>query len=72
MYILKAAIEKAGSDDPEAIRNALENDISGLDLLVSDNYSQDPKTHSPLNLGMVMCKIEKGELSNMGYFLPEE
>ena len=72
MYILKAAIEKAGSDDPEAIRNALENDLSGLDLLVSDNYSQDPKTHSPLNLGMVMCKIEKGELSNMGYFLPEE
>ena len=72
MYILKAAIEKAGSDDPEAIKNALENEISGLDLLVSDNYSQDPKTHSPLELGMVMCKIENGKLSNMGYFLPED
>ena len=72
MYILKAAIEKAGSDDPEAIRDALENDISGLQLLVSDDYAQDPATHSPLNLGMVMCKIEKGELSNVGYFLPEE
>lgn len=69
MYTLKAAIEKAGSDDPEAITKALEN-ISGLDLLVTDDYNQDPETHAPLNLGMVMCKIEKGELSNMGYFLP--
>jgi branched-chain amino acid transport system substrate-binding protein len=58
MYILKAAIEAAGSSDPDSIRDALENKIHGIKTLVSDNYSQDPTTHAPLNLGMVICKIE--------------
>lgn len=71
MYVLKAAIEKAGSDDPEAIRNALENDIQDIKLLVSDTYSQDPATHAPKDLGMVICKIENGTLINEGWFEPK-
>ena len=68
MYILKAAIEAAGSSDPEAIRNALENDIKDLKLLVSDNYTADPATHAPKNLGMVICKIKDGELTTEGWY----
>lgn len=68
MYVLKHAIEAAGSDDPEAIRNALENIIIDIDLLVSDHYTQDPKTHAPLNQGMVINSIDKGVLSRVGFY----
>ncbi|GHV44625.1 ABC transporter substrate-binding protein [Synergistales bacterium] len=68
MYILKAAMEAAKSSEPEAIRDALENKINGIKTLVSDHYSHDPATHAPLKLGMVICKIENGELSNQGFY----
>jgi len=72
MYVLYHAIEAAGSDDPEAIRNALENDIKDIQLLVSDHYTQDPKTHAPLNLGMVINSIDKGVLSYVCFYeIPE-
>lgn len=70
MYILKAAIEAAGSADPEAIRDALENKIQNLKTLVSDNYTMDPKTHAPKDLGMVICKITNGKLETIGYYEP--
>lgn len=68
MYILKAAIEAAGSAEPEAIRDALENNIKELKLIVSDNYTMDPNTHAPDNLGMVICTITNGELKTEGWF----
>ena len=72
MYILYNAIEAAGSDDPEAIRNSMENDIKDIDLLVSDSYTQDPATHAPLNQGMVMNQIDSGVLSYVEFFeIPE-
>ena len=68
VYIIKAAIEAANSADPEAIRNAIENDIVDLPLLVSDAYTQDPTTHAPKDLGMVICEIDNGVLLNKGFY----
>jgi branched-chain amino acid transport system substrate-binding protein len=72
MYVLYNAIEAAGSDDREAIRNSMENDIKDIDLLVSDHYSEDPATHAPLNQGMVINTIDKGVLSRVTFYeIPE-
>lgn len=68
VYVIKAAIEAAGAADAESIRDAAENKINNIKLLVSDSYSMDPATHAPLDLGMVICKIENGELSEVGWF----
>lgn len=68
MYVLKAAIEAAGSAEPDAIREALENKIQDLKLIVSDNYTMDPATHAPKNLGMVICTITNGELKTEGWY----
>jgi branched-chain amino acid transport system substrate-binding protein len=69
MMILAAAIEAAGSDDPIAIRDALKNDIRGLSLLISNNYSMDPNTHAPLDLGLIIMMIENGVQRLAGEFL---
>lgn len=68
MYILYNAIEAAGSDDREAIRSAMENDIQNIKLLISDSYSEDPATHAPLNQGMVINQIDKGVLSFVEFY----
>lgn len=70
ILVTKAAIEKAGSDDRAAIRDALEN-ISGVKCLITDNFSIDPKTHMPLGLGMCIYNIENGVYKNLGYYVPE-
>lgn len=70
MYIVAAAIEAAGSADREAIKTALENDITGLDLLCSDNYAQDGATHSPDGLGMAVYEITDGVLEYKTYLQP--
>ncbi|MGQ9494355.1 MAG: ABC transporter substrate-binding protein [Anaerolineae bacterium] len=70
ILVTKAAIEKAGSDDRAAIRDALEN-ISGVKCLITDNFSIDPKTHMPLGLGMCIYNIENGQYKNLGYYVPE-
>jgi len=69
MMILAAAIEAAGSDDPIAIRDALKNNIRGLNLLISGNYSMDPNTHAPLDLGLIIMMIENGVKRLAGEFL---
>lgn len=69
--IAKAAIEAAGSDDPAAIRDALET-IEGVECLATDNFRMDPETHMPLGLAMCIYNLEGGEYSNMGTFFPEE
>ena len=70
MYIVAAAIEAAGSADREAIKTALENDITGLDLLCSDSYTQDGATHSPDGLGMAIYEITDGVLEYKTYLQP--
>lgn len=70
MYILKAAIEAAGSAEPSAIKEALETSINGLDLLCSDNYVQDGATHSPKGLGMAVYEITDGVLEYKTYLNP--
>lgn len=70
MYILAAAIEAAGSDDPEAIKVALETSISGLDLLCTDNYIQNGETHAPDGLGMAVYEITDGVLEYKSFLQP--
>lgn len=70
MYILKAAIEAAGSDDPAAIKDAMENSIQGLDLLCTDSYTEDGATHSPSGLGMAVYEITDGVLEYKTYLNP--
>lgn len=69
VIIAVAAIEKAGSSDPVAIRDALET-ISGVECLITDNFSMDPETHMPLDLKMCIYNIDKGEYINMGWYYP--
>ncbi|HSK68957.1 MAG TPA: ABC transporter substrate-binding protein [Candidatus Limnocylindria bacterium] len=64
-----AAIAKAGSADPVAIRDALET-ISGVDTLITDNFSINPETHMPLNLQMCIYNLEKGVYTNLGWYYP--
>jgi len=72
MRVLIHAIEAAGTDDPEAIRYSIENNVKDVKLLVSDHYTQDPKTHAPLNQGMIINSIDKGVLSRVGFYeIPE-
>ena len=70
MYILKAAIEAAGSADPAAIKDALETSINGLDLLCTDSYSEDGATHSPAGLGMAVYEITDGVMEYKTYMNP--
>ena len=70
MYILKAAIEAAGSADPAAIKEALETSINGLDLLCTDSYTQDGATHSPAGLGMAVYEITDGVMEYKTYMNP--
>lgn len=67
--VAAAAIEKAGSADPVAIRDALET-ISGVDTLITDNFTMDPDTHMPLELQMCIYHLDKGVYKNMGLYYP--
>ncbi|MBS3783770.1 MAG: ABC transporter substrate-binding protein, partial [Anaerolineae bacterium] len=57
--VLTAAIEKAGSADPTAIRDALEqiDPVEGF----TGNISIDPETHNPIGKSAVIMTIEDGE-----------
>lgn len=70
MYILKAAIEAAGSADRDAIKSAMENNIQNLDLLCTDSYTEDGTTHSPKDLGMAVYEITDGVLEYKTYVQP--
>ncbi len=67
--VAAAAIEKAGSSDPVAIRDALET-ISGVDTLITDNFAINPETHMPLDLQMCIYHLDKGVYENMGWYYP--
>ena len=70
ILIAVAAAQKAGSIDREAIRDALEN-ISGVETVVTDNFSIDPATHMPLGLNVCIMKIEQGEYSMAEWWNPD-
>jgi branched-chain amino acid transport system substrate-binding protein len=74
--VLVAAIEKAGSADPTAIRDALEqiDPVPGF----TGNISIDPETHNPLGKSAVIMTIKDGDfefykvLEPMGDVAPAE
>lgn len=70
VYVIKAAIEKAGKADPQAIRDQLENGFTedGFDLLVTKNYKMDAATHKPLGMTMIIVEIRDGEMINRGVY----
>ncbi len=68
--VAAAAIAKAGSADPVAIRDALET-IAGVDTLITDSFSINPETHMPLDLKMCIYNLENGVYTNMGWYYPE-
>lgn len=59
VLVLVAAIEKAGSADPVAIRDALET----IDPVVgfTGNITLDPETHNPVGKSAVIMMIQDGE-----------
>lgn len=62
ILIAVAAAQKAGSTDPQAIHDALEN-ISGVDTVITDNFCMNPETHMPLGLEVCIMKIDNAEYS---------
>lgn len=70
VLIAAAAIEQAGSAERDAIRDALEN-ISGVDCLITDNFTMNPETHMPLGLEMCIYNIEDAVYTNTGWYVPE-
>jgi branched-chain amino acid transport system substrate-binding protein len=70
VYLIKHAIEKRGAADAESIRLGVENDIQNVDLIGVKGYSQDPKTHAPDNMTMIMCEIKDGEMLRWGDYTP--
>ena len=70
LMLMKAAIEKAGEAEPEAIRDALET-ISGVKVL-SGTINMDPETHNPEGKAAVIIKIENGEFVYYKTFEPME
>jgi branched-chain amino acid transport system substrate-binding protein len=69
VLIAAAAMEKAASNEPAAIRDALET-ISGVKCLITDNFSMDPATHMPLDLKMCIYHLNKGTYENQGWYYP--
>ena len=59
LYWLADAIERAGSDDPKAIRDALEatKDVK----LHHATLTIDPATHNPIDKDAVVLTVKNGE-----------
>ena len=70
LLLMKAAIEKAGKAEPEAIRDALET-ITDVKVL-SGTINMDPATHNPKNKAAVIIKIEGGKFTFFKKFQPAE
>lgn len=70
VLIAVAAIQKAGSLDRVAVRDALET-ISGVDTVITDNFSIDPKTHMPLGLEVCIYSIDNAVYKMEEWFVPD-
>ncbi len=68
VMVLVAAIEKAGSADPTAIRDALEqiDPVEGF----TGNITIDPETHNPLGKSAVIMTIKDGAFEYYKVFEP--
>jgi len=68
VMVLVAAIEKAGSADPAAIRDALEqiDPVEGF----TGNITIDPETHNPLGKSAVIMTIKDGAFEYYKVFEP--
>lgn len=66
MYIVKAAIEKAGAADPQKIRNALES-IRGVRILQGNGtFTMNPVTHRPKDMPVTVFQYKNGKPVNLG------
>jgi branched-chain amino acid transport system substrate-binding protein len=70
VLVLVAAIEKAGSADPTAIRDALEqiDPVEGF----TGNITIDPETHNPVGKSAVIMTIKDGEFEYFTVVEPME
>jgi branched-chain amino acid transport system substrate-binding protein len=68
MIMLQAAIEKAGSTDPVAIRDALES-LQGV-VVYTGTINVDPKTHNPVGKAACVNKVENNEFVFVKQFDP--
>ena len=66
--VLMAAIEKAGSDDPKAIRDALEG-LSGVQGCVGE-VSLNAETHNTIRTVAIMT-VENGAFKTLELYAPE-
>lgn len=70
MMMLQAAIENAGSSDPDAIRDALEA-LEGLEVFTG-TITVDAETHNPIGKAASIIKIENNEFVFFKQFDPME
>ncbi|MCR4398746.1 MAG: ABC transporter substrate-binding protein [Firmicutes bacterium] len=70
MMVIAEAIKKAGKAEPEAIRDAMENQIKDLDV-PSGKFTMDPKTHNPLNKPVVVIQVKQGNFVFVTKVAPE-
>ncbi|MBC7233194.1 MAG: ABC transporter substrate-binding protein [Chloroflexi bacterium] len=68
MIMLKAAIEKAGKAEPEAIRDALEN-LKGVEVFTGV-INIDPATHNPVGKAASIIAIRNGQFQFYKQFEP--
>jgi len=69
MMIIAEAIKKAGSAEPEAIRDAIETikDVS----VPSGFFTMDPDTHNPLNKPVLVIKVSGSTFTYVDKVTPE-
>lgn len=70
MYIIADAIKRAGSDNPEAIRAALETTTKVKILQGDGSITLDPKTHRPDNMPLWIFKWENGKTVPQKLYYP--
>lgn len=70
ILLIAEALKKADKVDTTMIKDQLEKikDLKGT----TGTLTISEKTHSPVGLSMVMYKIEKGQYSDLGRYIPEE
>jgi len=69
ILVIADALKMAGSEEPTAIKDALEK-VSNLQC-TTGIITISPNTHSPVGLSMVIFRIEKGEYKEIGRYVPE-
>ena len=71
IMLLEWAINKAGSFDGEAIKNALEA-AKDVPIFTEATYTIEPETHNPHNKSVSIMRVEDGEYKLVTTFKPAE